>query len=114
MRDCENASIFLVSPVPAYTLGREQALLDLVFIQRLHAGMPVVHLSHQLEVPPVSPLQVGLHLVPLPTRLVRQDPGNTPQTRLGVKPGRTHTGCTTPFAGWREPYHSMEYQEYHG
>lgn len=47
---------------------------DLALVQRLHAGVPVVDLPDQLQVPVVRLLQVCPQLVPLPTGLLRRLP----------------------------------------
>ena len=49
---------------------------DPALVECLHAGVAVVHLSDQLQVPLICQLQVGLHLVPLPAGLLCQHPDN--------------------------------------
>lgn len=65
---------------------RARPLPDPALVERLHAGVPVVHLSDQLQVPAVGPLQVGLHLVALPAGLLCHLPEHRRQRAQGSAP----------------------------
>ena len=70
--------------------AREPDGPDFALVERLHGGVPVVHLADQLQVTTLCPVQVHLHLVPLPTCLLRLHPAREGR---GVRtPGQTMCG----------------------